>query len=82
MSLRGAAILLGPSHGTLQREFCIDNLLVRIRYIIVMIKWTGLAPWEFDFFFAGSLTSTFLVGTLQFPISHSGASESTTHTLL
>jgi len=31
----------------LEREFFIDNLLVRIHYIIVMIKWTGLAPWEF-----------------------------------
>jgi len=29
--------------------------------IIVMIKWTGLAPWEFEFPFPGSLTSTFLV---------------------
>jgi len=43
-----------------EREFFIDNLLVRIHYIIVMIKWTGLAPWEFEFPFPGSLTSTFL----------------------
>ena len=40
------------------REFFIDNLLVRIHYIIVMIRWTGLAPFPFP----GSLTSTFLVG--------------------
>jgi len=26
----------------------IDNLLVRIHFIIVMIRWTGLASWEFD----------------------------------
>jgi len=26
-----------------------------------MIRWTGLAPWEFEFPFLGSLTSTFLV---------------------
>jgi len=26
----------------------------------VMIRWTGLAPWEFEFPFPGSLTSTFL----------------------
>ena len=32
----------------LQREFFIDNLLVRIHLIIVMIRWTGLAPWEFE----------------------------------
>ena len=44
-----------------EREFCIDNLLVQIHVIIVMIRWTGLAPWEFEFPFPGSLTSTFLV---------------------
>ena len=43
-------------------EFFIDNLLVRIHFIIVMIRRTGLAPWEFEFSFPGSLTSTFLVG--------------------
>ena len=32
-----------------EREFLIDNLLVRIHYIIVMITWTGFAPWEFEF---------------------------------
>ena len=40
-----------------EREFFIDNL---IHFIIVMIRWTGLAPWEFGFPFPGSLTSTFL----------------------
>ena len=39
-----------------------DNLLVRIHFIIVMIRWTGLALWEFEFPFPGSLTSTFLTG--------------------
>ena len=43
-----------------ERFFSIDNLLVRIHFIIVMIRWTGLAPWEFEFPFPGSLTSTFL----------------------
>ena len=43
-----------------EREFFIDNLLVRIHVIIVMIWWTGLAPEEFEFPFPGSLTSTFL----------------------
>ena len=28
------------------REYFLDNLLVRIHLIIVMIRWTGLAPWE------------------------------------
>ena len=27
-----------------ERELFIDNLLVRIHFIIVMIRWTGLAP--------------------------------------
>ena len=40
----------------------IDNLLVRIHFIIVMIRWTGLAPWEVEFPFPGSLISTFLAG--------------------
>ena len=43
-----------------EKEFFNHNLLVRIHYIIVMIKWTGLAPWEFEFPFPISLTSTFL----------------------
>ena len=37
-----------------EREFFIDNLLVRVHFIIVMIRWTGLAPWEFEFPFPGS----------------------------
>ena len=44
-----------------ERECLIDNLLVRIHVIIVMIRWTGLAPCQFDFPFPGSLASTFLV---------------------
>ena len=44
----------------MEREFFTDNLLVRIHFIIVMIRWTGLAPWECEFLFPGSLTSTFL----------------------
>ena len=43
-----------------EREFFIYNLLVRIHFIIVMIRWTGLAPWQLAFPFPGSLTSTFL----------------------
>jgi len=45
-----------------EREFIIDNLLVRIHFIIVKIGWTGLAPREFEFPFPGSLISTFLAG--------------------
>ena len=53
------------NQGTLprEREFFIDNLLVQIHFFFAMIKWTGLAPWEFEFPFPGGLTSTFL-GTL------------------
>ena len=32
-----------------EREFFIDNLLVRIHVIIEVTWWTGLAPWEFEF---------------------------------
>ena len=38
-----------------EREFFIENLLVRTRFIVVMIRWTGLAPWEVEFPFPGSL---------------------------
>ena len=31
------------------------NLLVQIHFVIVMIRWTGLAPWGFEFIFPGSL---------------------------
>ena len=55
----------GPARGGwrrahAERKLFIDNLLVRIRFIIVMIRWTSLAPWEFESLFPGSLTSTFL----------------------
>ena len=42
--------------GSREREFFIDNLLVQI----LMMRWTGLAPWEFELPFPGSLTFTFL----------------------
>jgi len=58
----GCAIFLPNLHS--REEFFIDNLMVRIHCIIVMIRWTGLAPWEFEFPFPGSLTSTFLASTL------------------
>jgi len=35
--------------GGAEREFFIDILLVRIHFVIVMIRWTGLAPWQFEF---------------------------------
>jgi len=38
----------GPALDAADRKFFIDNLLVRIHFILVMIRWTGLAPWEFD----------------------------------
>ena len=46
-----------------EREFSIDNLLVRIHFIILMMRWTSIASWEFEFPFPGSLTSTFLFRT-------------------
>ena len=46
----------------IEKEFLIDHLLVRNHFIIVMIRWTGFAPWEFEFPFPCSLASTLLVG--------------------
>ena len=37
-----------------------DNLLVQIHSIVVMITWTGLAPWKFESPFSGSYTSIFV----------------------
>ena len=45
---------------TIERDFFFDNLLVRMRFIMAMIWWTGLAPWEFESPFPGSLSSSFL----------------------
>ena len=42
-----ASPLCSPLARTRERQFFIDNRLVRIHFIIVMIRWTGLAPWEF-----------------------------------
>jgi len=42
------------------REFFIDKLLVRVHFIIMMIRWTGLAPREFESPLPGGLASTFL----------------------
>ena len=38
-----------------ERQFFVDNLMVPIHFIIEMIWWTSLAPWEFEFSFLGSL---------------------------
>jgi len=38
--------------GPTERLLFIANLLVRIHFVIEMIKWTGLAPWEFEFPFS------------------------------
>ena len=59
-----------------EREFFIDNLLVRIHFIIMMIRWTGLAPRAFEFPFPGSLISTFL----EEPAVHSIPTQSQTKT--
>ena len=48
---RSDPLVLGPHRREInpaEREFFIGNLLVRLHFIIVMIRWTGLAPWEFE----------------------------------
>ena len=57
----GGVGVIAPKRATPEREFITDNLLVRIHFIIVMNKWTSLAPWNFEISCSGSLTSTFLV---------------------
>jgi len=52
--------------GSSERESFIDNLLVRMPFIIEMIWWTGLTPWMFKFPFPDSLTSSFLSSTCVF----------------
>jgi len=52
-----------------ERESLIDNLLVWIHFITEMIQRTGLAPWEVELPFPGSLISTFLA-RLQYPSSN------------
>ena len=43
-----------------EREFFIDNLLVQIHFVIVKMRWTGLAPWVSKSSRPGRLTSSFL----------------------
>jgi len=50
-------LTLGSARACSERKFC----MVRIHFIIVKIKWTGLALWGFEIPVPGSLTSTFLV---------------------
>ena len=42
------------SHTRLERDFFTDNLLVQVHFIILIIWWTGLAPWELEFPFPHS----------------------------
>jgi len=39
-----------------EREFFIDDRLVRIHFVILMIRWAGLAPREFELPFPGGLS--------------------------
>ena len=47
-------------HVQKEKKILVDNLLVRIHFIIKMIEWTGPASWAIEFPFPGSLISTFL----------------------
>ena len=38
-----------------QRDFFIDKLLVRTHVFIVVVRWTGLAPWELNSLFQVAL---------------------------
>ena len=41
-----------------EKQFFVDNLLVRNHFIIVMIMWNGFAPWKFEVPCPGDLAST------------------------
>ena len=54
-----------PARAESQRERApykvfVDKLLVRIHFVIGLVRWTGLAPWQFEFIFPGSLAYTLL----------------------
>ena len=42
------------------------NLLIRNNLIIMIIRWTGLAPWEFEFPFSGSLTFMYRRSSIEY----------------
>ena len=42
---------LGSRTVRTEKELFTDNLLVLIHFIVEMIRWTGLAPWESEFLF-------------------------------
>jgi len=53
--------VLIPTHRvaiTKERNVSIDNLLIRIHFIIKRIWWTGLAAWEVEFAFSLQVTAT------------------------
>ena len=64
-SALGIQELIDRVDGGTEREFFLDNLLVRIHLNRARIGWTGLAPWEFESSFPGSLTFTFLGECIQ-----------------
>ena len=42
-------VFTAAKHGLMEWVKSDFPLLVRIHFIIVMIRWSGLAPWEFQF---------------------------------
>jgi hypothetical protein len=71
----------GVEHCFLARweiELFIDNLLVRIHFIIEMIWWTSLAPSEFEFPFPRQEGTNVLLGDEEGPLTgQKGASDGT-----
>ena len=47
-------LVSGAALAASESEIFVCNLPVRVHFIIVMIRWTGLAPWVFEFPFPGS----------------------------
>ena len=64
-----------------KRDFCIENLLVRIHFIIVMNRWTGLAVCEFELLFGSATAFGATAPNLSLSLKHTHTlSLSLTHT--
>ena len=59
LSATRAAFSFGALTPSLDRDLFVGNLWIRVNFIIVTIRWTGLAPWKFELPFPGRPTSTF-----------------------
>ena len=60
---------IGMCDSRSERHLFIANLLVRIFFIVEIIWWASLAPWEFEFLFPDSWRQVVLV-VIKVSLSH------------